>query len=608
MAAGSKWLLLGLCALVSALILASVLDYLGLGGAPWYGWWEGLVSPSTQPYTAAFRSSVPDGAVARAGIRTGDWIDVREQSPDVRLRLFAQPMAKRPITLVIHRGVRTFTTQVFPRTIWEGDVRLKLWTTVPAFVAGTWLLACALLISLRRASTSEGRILALILLLEAVPGFIIVPDSTATVLFSVAAYACGLLALLLVVVLSSRFGVPMKGRRIAEGCAYALFVLNAAALIAFWHGLFTLRIDPLKYNPNYNVGIFVPWLTSALSAGLAASVAVAAVAAVASTARSERPRVAWLLLPLPLALLATNAITGLQALIQSYAVTQVVYVLSECALLVGAITVTYALLKRRVLDFEFVLGRTIVVAIVSFIVVASFVLLEWLLGTVLVGVSHVTGLLANAGLALVLGLSMNVIHRRIDAAVDAILFRKRHDDERALLNFSKEASYVTEPEALLDGAIAKIQSHTDTRNAAIVLDDSGTFKAVRSFGADVFPVDENDDAILALKAWHKPLDPHQYATALKGALALPMVARGRLLGVLLLGERAGGEAYAPDEVEALSQFAYGVGSALDALSFNDGNSIEALRESMRESMSALAEAMASLPRAIAAELRDSAVQ
>jgi hypothetical protein len=45
-----------------------------------------------------------------------------------------------------------------------------------------------------------------------------------------------------------------------------------------------------------------------------------------------------------------------------------------------------------------------------------------------------------------------------------------------------------------------------------------------------------------------------------------MLARGRLVAILLLGERAGGEAYAPDEVEALSQFAHGVGSALDSLS------------------------------------------
>ena len=41
--------------------------------------------------------------------------------------------------------------------------------------------------------------------------------------------------------------------------------------------------------------------------------------------------------------------------------------------------------------------------------------------------------------------------------------------------------------------------------------------------------------------------------------------------MLLPGERAGSEAYAPDEVAALSQFAHGVGSALDVVS-TDGRS------------------------------------
>ena len=44
-----------------------------------------------------------------------------------------------------------------------------------------------------------------------------------------------------------------------------------------------------------------------------------------------------------------------------------------------------------------------------------------------------------------------------------------------------------------------------------------------------------------------------------------MLARGRVLGVLLCGARAGGEAYAPDEIDALADFAHGVGSALDSL-------------------------------------------
>jgi GAF domain-containing protein len=86
------------------------------------------------------------------------------------------------------------------------------------------------------------------------------------------------------------------------------------------------------------------------------------------------------------------------------------------------------------------------------------------------------------------------------------------------------------------------------------------------------------------------VDPHHYATGLRGALAVPMLTRGRLFGVLLLGERTGGEAYAPDEVEAISLFAHGVGSALDALSKRVDVSVASLQESiasMREAIIAL---------------------
>lgn len=270
---------------------------------------------------------------------------------------------------------------------------------------------------------------------------------------------------------------------------------------------------------------------------------------------------------------ATGAITGL-------------------AFLLGGLAITYALLKRRVLDFEFVLSRTLVVAIVSLIIVAAFVLLEWALGTVLAGVSHTTGFVANAALALVLGVSLNYIHKRVDALVDFVLFRKRHQDERALLDYSKEAAFVTDPSALLDQAIEKIREHTDARDAAILVGSSGEFAAARSFGDGALPaVDGNDPAILALKAWHKPLDPHRYQTALRGDLALPMLARGRLAGVIALGQRAGGEAYAPDEVEALSQFAQGIGTALDVLSASEPDALTTLRDGIVSAMTSMQEAI-----------------
>jgi hypothetical protein len=45
-----------------------------------------------------------------------------------------------------------------------------------------------------------------------------------------------------------------------------------------------------------------------------------------------------------------------------------------------------------------------------------------------------------------------------------------------------------------------------------------------------------------------------------------MVSRGTLFGVLVCGAKRSGEAYAPDESEALLALAHGVGTALDVLS------------------------------------------
>ncbi len=71
-----------------------------------------------------------------------------------------------------------------------------------------------------------------------------------------------------------------------------------------------------------------------------------------------------------------------------------------------------------------------------------------------------------------------------------------------------------------------------------------------------------------------------------------MLAHGRLLGILLCGERAGGEAYVRDEIEALSEFAHGVGASLgsmirfDAADAHDGAILRELRE-LREAVARL---------------------
>jgi hypothetical protein len=561
MAARWKWLLVALCALCAARLLVNTVALFGLGGPPWFGWWDANFYTNGRPYTIIFDPPAPGGAAALGGVRGGDTLDLREQSLDSRLDLFTQPMSGKPVHLIVHRGRSTVDLDVAPAPIWQVNAGLKATRGLLQLIGGFLLIGCALLISLRRADSVDARLLAGMLLLLSVAVVGTVPSSIGTFLISIVGGICVPAALALMIALSSRFGARSRSRTVIEVLAYGAIGLAIMRTFAFFYALITLRVDPYVYGPN-SIAIIqtIANIAMLLVVGMA----------VAATPSTERPRAGWLLLPIPIAQVASILFLRLGVNVaHTWVLQQVVGNLGYLCLVIGALAITYALLRRRVLDFEFIVGRTVVVATVSLIVVAAFTLLEWLLGTALAGIGKTGGIVANAALALALGVSLRYIHRRVDAFVDATLFRKRHEDARALLAFAKEAAFVTDPDALLDRAIADIRAHTDARSAVLYVDGAGAFHPARSYGdGRAAAVDPNDGAILALKTWHQPIDPHRSPSSLDGALAIPMLGRGRLLGVLLLGERAGGEAYAADEIETLSQFASGVGAALESLAIN----------------------------------------
>jgi hypothetical protein len=573
-----KWLLLGLCTLALVILFSQILDFSGFGGRPWFGFWDDTYASTTQPYVVAVYQPRAGGASDLAGLRDGDRVDLREQSLDARVAVMWQLMGTRSTQIVVHRNATTFTRGVVGSGVFGSASQWKAPNFVIRGLAYLWLLGSAFLIAIRRWWSFEGRMLASFLVCESLAQIIrplgfVLPNPYATLLMYVFSNAFALVASLLLIGLCSRYGARSARRRIVEWFAYTTNALVFVVACVGATAILTMWADP---NPFVNGA-----LESVLGAIGGIFVAIAATVAVTSTSTQARARTAWLLLPLPVALLAGFVIGNISALIHSWYLLLIAYMGASLVVLLGAFLVTYALFSRRVFDAGFLISRTIVVSTVSLIVVMAFVLLEWGLGTLLTGASHAEGLVANAALALALGVSMRFIHRRVDGFVDAVMFRKRHEDERALRDFSKEAAFVTERDALLDRALENVRAHTDARAIVILLAENGTYRAFRHFGEIATEVDVNDPAILALKARRAPIDPHRYATALNGDLALPMVARGQLLGVILCGERASGEAYAPDDVDALSEFAHGVGSAIDGLRGGSGTEgIAGLRDSI----------------------------
>ena len=583
---------------LSVTLFVAAITY-GAAGRPWFGWWDANALRAA-PYTVRIVEPRPGGATDRAGIRGGDLIDLREQSLGSRIAVVSQLSATHPTMVTVERGGNRSRHSAIGSTSWEGAAQWKLPPQVLTSLAALWFGICALLLALRQWSRPDARLLVLTLLcvtaVQLDPRYLVLPSAAVQLVLFIVARVCLAIAPLLLLRLSFRTGQPSRLRTILTRAAITLVAVGFFADVAAAIGIATLWFDPLPFiyrvsPPRLSIDV----VTYAL-------VALAAFAAVRATPADERPRAAWLLLPLPIAFVAHDLTQTIAVFITSWFVNVTLISVSNGIYLLSAGLVTYALLKRRVLDFEFVLSRTVVVATVSLIVVASFILLEFVLNTVLSGVSHATGLVANAALALVLGLSLNPIHRHVDEVVERVFFHKRREDERALVEFGHEAAFVTNESALLDRAIENLREHTDARSAAIFLDGTGHFAPARSFGDGIqAEVDENDAAVLALKARHVPIDPHRYTSALRGALALPMLARGRLLGVVLLGERSGGEAYAPDEVAALSSMSQGVGSALDVLAVSDQLSHASIADAVREQLAPLREQLDAIAEALRGE-------
>jgi hypothetical protein len=150
---------------------------------------------------------------------------------------------------------------------------------------------------------------------------------------------------------------------------------------------------------------------------------------------------------------------------------------------------------------------------------------------------------------------LRFIHARVDAVVDGVFFRKRHENERALRRFAREAAFVTDREVLLDRTLTEIREHSEVSRAAVVS------------RPDLPP---NDPAVLAFLAWHEPVELSRCKTALVGEYAFPMFGHGELQGAIVCGPKINEERYAPDEIETFKELASGVGIALWSLKVMGG--------------------------------------
>jgi GAF domain-containing protein len=122
--------------------------------------------------------------------------------------------------------------------------------------------------------------------------------------------------------------------------------------------------------------------------------------------------------------------------------------------------------------------------------------------------------------------------------------------DRRLRTFGADAQFLASTSTLVRETKQALETHADATFVRLAMDDGAGH-----YGG----VSESDPAIIALRDRHKAIDLKTLPTQLQGEFAYPMISRGELVGVLILGPKRSGEAYAPDESHAIMQLAHEVG-------------------------------------------------
>jgi len=234
---------------------------------------------------------------------------------------------------------------------------------------------------------------------------------------------------------------------------------------------------------------------------------------------------------------------------------------------VGPLLFAYAVLRHKILDLGFAINRVLVYGAVSAILLVTFGILEGLSEHFIPVVGREKSALIDACIALVIFLTFHRVRDFAEHHTEAVFFRGWQRNEAALKRFVREADFIGKNETLSKAFVAELSRFGGGADCALYMLKSGCGYRLAEGALAEGPeaIDADDPALVSLRANRAPIEIDETGSSLPAALALPMVHRDDLLGLILLGAKPSREAYRPDEIEVLGWAAHQIGLDLHAL-------------------------------------------
>lgn len=277
----------------------------------------------------------------------------------------------------------------------------------------------------------------------------------------------------------------------------------------------------------------------------------------------ERQRVVWVVGSLGVGIVGFVASISLNAM----GVPEPLRDIPLISLVAMPLGCAYAILRYRLLDVAFVVNRATVFGVTSLLVLAALALVDYGLQTLLGSWLRESGLVVQLGLALAIGIWTRPLHGRVDALVDDLFFRHRHEAERILRHFARDVAFIDDVDTIATRTVATIARAARLECSLFLAREERYLCVASSTGSlDVSSFDRNDGVVVRLLATREPVDLREVESVSQGDFAFPMFVRSRLVGLVLCGGKTDGAAtYAPDEIRTIAAVADAVGLALDFL-------------------------------------------
>jgi hypothetical protein len=522
---------------------------------PWHPWGNfGMTEAVTGRTEATIASVDPGGPAARAGIRVGDKIDLAAMPLDDRRSVYTSYNTERPAKRATFQFVRGIGLQAVTlvsvphlRTLADNVTDVIQLLTLISFP----ILAGALLLLRPAALTWAFFIYAL-----DVSNGSTLSQSYAPTWLQVLEYAWssafGVAGLAAFIIFALRFpsNVVTGWKRTVERAV--LFAAPLLLLSNLYWGLGQVFLLPHALAVSSVANAFV-LLGYCVGAG-------AFIATLMQATPQERPRIVWVIFGF---LVGYGAFASFNAFF-GYAGTSPIWLTNTLQIfdVLIPITVTYAILKHRVIDIAFFLNRALVYGILTTLGIGLLVLLDWAVARRL----ESFGLVIEVAGALALGIAIQHLHGFVDTLVDRYVFRSVHEAEKHLERVGEAMMYAESLEAL-DTFLVQ-ESARALRLASVAVFrrvDAGQFVRASALGWNGVACDTigaDDPLVLDLQAQKRGVaggpflsdrsDVPQGASA--PIFAVPIRIRERTIGFVLFGAHLNASDIDPNEQGILESF------------------------------------------------------